>query len=173
MWQDDHTWGYNLPNPMIGNIMVHILEVARGNGATGNQTIIISQYLIWSINSKSNYSKLVAHSHEKFQNNSHRHHLWSIGWGLHGILPSTVPMIVFEKHEYSSNGTPRLNIMYMICINKGSDHDRHALWILHDRWDILHNIRVYLWQLISISSSLWSSRRLTPQIIWSFMWCLR
>ena len=71
MCQADHTCSYRLTNPMLVNRIVILLDSDRGNGEIGNQTLIISHHLGWSINKNSDHSELVAHCHGQLRGNYH------------------------------------------------------------------------------------------------------
>ena len=75
MCHPDHTYSYSFPNLMIGNIIVILLKVSRGNRSTGHHTLIIYQHLGWSINGNPINYELVAHFNGQFRDNSHVHQL--------------------------------------------------------------------------------------------------
>ena len=79
MCQDYYNCIYRFPNAMLDNIIVILIEGARGNGASGHHDLIITQYLGGSINRNSDNSELVPHGHSQFRGDSHGHYLLSVG----------------------------------------------------------------------------------------------
>ena len=59
MCQDYHTFKYGLPNPIIGNVIVILIEGDKRTVATVQQNFIIYQNLGWYINRSSEHSELV------------------------------------------------------------------------------------------------------------------
>ena len=75
-----HTCSYRLPNLMICNIILLLIEGSRVNGSTGRHTFIISHHLVWSINRNSEHCELVEYFHGQLRGNFHGYQILDVGW---------------------------------------------------------------------------------------------
>ena len=75
MYKNYHVCSYIHPNLVTGNILVLLIEGARGNGSIGHHILFILNNLGLYANRNSNLSKLVAHLHGQLCGNPHGHHI--------------------------------------------------------------------------------------------------
>jgi hypothetical protein len=132
-------------NAMVGQGIMAFVEGGMRNGATGDDTLVVSKHIGLVIKRNSHHSKSITKVHNLFSGNVSSNELGTIGSSFNSLLTfgESFHRILVDKMKDSCTGPSSSEVMHdEISIFKGSSANRIASWSRHVKRKFLIRVTI-------------------------------
>jgi hypothetical protein len=131
-------------NAMVSQGIMAFVEGGMRNGATGNDTLVVSKHIGLAIKRNSQHSKSITKVRNLFSGNASSNELGTIGSSFNSLLTFGEPVhrSLVDKMKDSCTGPSSSEVMYEISTFKGSSANKIASWSRHVKRKFLIRVTI-------------------------------